>query len=83
VEERAAVARDVSKAKSHLLSKSSCILESINLAASMATLSGLNGDSPAAMPSAFTNSLQLNISGRMVKLAVVLPAPLHPATYKD
>jgi hypothetical protein len=43
----------------------------------MATLSGLNGESPAAMLSAFTNSLQSSISGKIaisrkiVKLIVI------------
>ena len=32
-----------------------------------------------AISSAFTNSLQSNISGRIVKDAVVFPAPLQPA----
>ena len=36
-------------------------------------------DSPFAISSAFTNSLQFSISGRMVYDAVVLPAPLQPA----
>ena len=31
-----------------------------------------------AISSAFTNSLQLSISGKMLKEAVVLPAPLQP-----
>ena len=49
-----------------------------------ATTDGLKGDIPLAISSAFTNSLQFNISGNIVKHAVVLPAPLHPAMiYKD
>jgi hypothetical protein len=49
------------------------------LPASNATLSTLKGERPAAILSALTNSLHFKISGKMVKLAVVLPAPLHPA----
>lgn len=57
-----------------------CIIRSIiRRPAWSATPSGLNGESPAAISSALTNSMQWSISGRTVKLAVVLPAPLHPA----
>jgi hypothetical protein len=45
----------------------------------MPTLSGFKGDRPFAISSAFTNSLISKISGKMVKEAVVLPAPLGPA----
>ena len=55
------------------------ILFNINFPASIATLSGWKGDNPAAMASAFTNSEQFKISGKMVSEAVVFPAPLHPA----
>jgi hypothetical protein len=51
----------------------------INRPACIATPSGLKGESPAAISSALTNSLQFNISGNTVKLAIVFPAPLHPA----
>jgi len=50
----------------------------ISLPASMATLSGLKGDRPLAISSAFTNSLQSKTSGSTVYDAVVLPAPLQP-----
>ena len=50
----------------------------INRPASIATLSGLNGESPLAISSAFTNSLQSRISGSTVYDAVVFPAPLQP-----
>ena len=45
----------------------------------MATDSGLKGDSPLAISSALTNSLQFNKSGKTEYEAVVLPVPLHPA----
>jgi hypothetical protein len=48
------------------------------LPASIDTFSGWNGDSPFAISSAFTNSLQSRISGKIVYDAVVFPAPLHP-----
>ena len=51
---------------------------SISRPASIATLSGLNGERPLAISSAFTNSLQSRISGSTVYDAVVLPAPLQP-----
>ena len=55
------------------------ILPNISLPAWTATSSGLNGDNPFAISSAFTNSLQFNKSGRMFMEAVVFPAPLGPA----
>ena len=51
---------------------------SINLPASIATLSGLNGESPCAISSALTNSLHCRILGRTLYEAVVFPAPLGP-----
>jgi len=57
---------------------SSSIRLSIKRPASIATLSGLNGDNPRAISSALTNSLQSNISGKTVYEAVVFPAPLQP-----
>ncbi len=42
--------------------------------------SGLKGEIPFAISSALTNSLQFKISGRILNEAVVLPAPLQPAT---
>ena len=59
-------------------SNSSSIRFSINRPASIATLSGLNGERPLAISSAFTNSLQSRISGSTVYDAVVFPAPLQP-----
>ena len=38
----------------------------------------LKGESPLAISSEFTNSLHFNISGSIVKEAVVFPAPLQP-----
>jgi hypothetical protein len=58
---------------------SSSIRESIIRPASKATFSTLNGEIPRAILSAFTNSRQSKSSGNIVLLAVVLPAPLHPA----
>ena len=52
--------------------------EIIILPASKETFSGLNGDKPFAISSAFTNSLQFRIIGNIVNEAVVLPAPLQP-----
>jgi hypothetical protein len=52
--------------------------ESMSLPASIATLSGRNGERPRAISSAFTNSWQFKISGKILKEAVVFPAPLHP-----
>jgi hypothetical protein len=54
------------------------ILFSIILPASKETFSGWKGDRPLAISSAFTNSLQLKISGKIVNEAVVLPAQLQP-----
>ena len=51
----------------------------INFPASIATDSGLKGESPLAISSAFTNSLQSNKSGSTEYEAVVFPAPLQPA----
>jgi hypothetical protein len=42
------------------------------LPASIETFSGWKGDMPLAISSAFTNSLQLRISGRILNDAVVL-----------
>jgi hypothetical protein len=68
----------VSKAKfSFPLSKVS-MRSSIIRPASKATFSGWNGDNPNAILSAFTNSLQSKISGKIVNDAVVFPAPLQP-----
>ena len=52
---------------------------SIKRPASIATPSGLKGDNPFAISSAFTNSFTSSDLGRIVFEAVVLPAPLHPA----
>jgi hypothetical protein len=41
--------------------------------------SGFNGERPRAISSALMKILQLSISGKTVKDAVVLPAPLQPA----
>ena len=57
----------------------SFILLSIIRPASKDTFSGWKGDNPLAISSALTNSLQSNITGNMVKDAVVFPAPLQPA----
>ena len=67
------------KAKEALEFRSSLILESIILPACIPTESGFNGESPFAISSALTNSLQLNISGKIVYEAVVFPAPFGPA----
>src|SRR6478736_7478132 len=47
--------------------------------ARIATASGLNGESPAAMRSAFTNAGHSASSGRNSRAKVVLPAPFGPA----
>jgi len=62
-----------------LLSNSS-ILPILILPATSETLSGVNGEIPLAISSALTNYLQLNISGKTVKDALVFPAPLQPET---
>jgi hypothetical protein len=69
----------VSNAKVLSFFKSSAILLNIILPASNTTSSGWKGGNPLAISSAFTNSLQLIISGKMVKEAVVFLTPLHPA----
>ncbi len=51
----------------------------ISLPASIATDSGLNGESPLAISSALTNSRHSNRLGNTAYEAVVFPAPLHPA----
>ena len=43
-----------------------------------AILSALKGESPLAISSELTNSLHFSISGKIVKEAVVFPAPLQP-----
>ena len=72
------MARVVSIENVSSFSKSSSMRFSINRPASIATLSGLNGERPLAISSALTNSLQSRISGSTVYDAVVFPAPLHP-----
>ena len=72
------VANVVSMAKSQPFNSSSSIRSNINLPASIAIPSGLNGESPRAISSAFTNSFTFSISGSTVYEAVVFPAPLQP-----
>jgi hypothetical protein len=62
-----------------MVASSSLILFNIILPASNETFSAWKGESPFAISSALTNSLQSNISGKIVNDAVVLPAPLQPA----
>jgi len=62
--------------------KSSFILFSIIPPDSIDTLSGLKGERPLAISSAFTNSLQFKISGKIVKEAFVFRAPLQPEIMK-
>src|SRR3954452_20640062 len=50
--------------------------------ARMAWVSGANGESPAAIRSALTNSRQWTKSGRNSVAKVVLPAPFGPAITK-
>ena len=47
--------------------------------ARIAAVSGLKGDSPAAIRSAFTNVGHCASSGKNSRANVVLPAPLGPA----
>ena len=72
------VDRIVSKEKSWVEFINYSILLSINLPASIETFSGWNGERPRAISSAFSNSLQLRRSGRILNEAVVFSAPLQP-----
>src|ERR1022692_1284261 len=55
-------------------------LQALILPASKATLSGRKEERPLAMMSAFTNSCTAKAPARTSAAAVVLPAPLGPAT---
>ncbi len=70
----------VSNPKSARFPASSPILSNSNLPARKFCVSGANGDSPAAIKSAFRNTLHFTKSGKNSEANVVLPAPLGPAT---
>ena len=71
-------AQVVSNAKLTRFLMSSLILCSISRPAPNAACSGLNGDSPRAISSAFTNSRISRPCGTSNCAAVVFPAPLGP-----
>ena len=73
------VERVVSSAKLALTPSNSLMRVTMRRPAMMDILSGLNGERPLAISSAFTNSRHCKISGSMVYDAVVFPAPLQPA----